>query len=275
MLSESFKQRAECEVNLFKKAILYLRSAKKYFEEKTWYSKFKLIVVFTNEDKVAICKYGKRPHIEVIPLGIKDEAEAASSGISKDHSLLFVGNFLHSPNVDAVFYFYNKIWPLIKRYTPNVSLMVAGAAPPPDILRLAVLDSKISVTGYQKDLSQAYSGARVFIAPIRYGTGMRFKILEALMHGLPVVATSLGANGFIPTDSLRIAKTAEEFAEEVIYLLHNEENLRALGESGEIFVKQYYNWDVILNRYENVYRILLNDEENKHGENDLCHYSNA
>ncbi|MCU0666424.1 MAG: glycosyltransferase family 4 protein [Candidatus Omnitrophica bacterium] len=252
ILSESFLQKAVLKNNFFHKIILYSRSIKKYLEEKRWYAKFNAIVVFSNQDRNIIrTRYG-RENIKIIPLGIDLNAYQTKHITNTRYDLLCVGNFLHSPNVDAILYFCKKILPLVKKNLPSVSLVITGCNPAESIIRLAKENTNITVSGYIENLAGTYSEAKIFIAPIRYGTGMRYKIIEAMALGVPVVSTSVGARGFHP-DELKIADNPKEFANAVVELLKNPDECNRMAKKGRAAVEQYYSWDKLLDQYEAIY----------------------
>lgn len=259
ILSDSFWEKAKLETRLVDKLILRVRSAKKVFEEKQWYKKFSRIVVFSEYDKSIIFNRYNIDNIEIIPLGINLKDYHLNTKEEKVYDCIFVGNFSHSPNVDAMVYFYNNILPLIKDKAPDVSILIAGANPPECITRLAKLDKNISVTGYVDDISEAYLKSKVFIAPIRYGTGMRYKILEALTFSLPVVSTSIGARGILSNGALKIADNEEHFSETIIKIL-NSNNIyyKDISQQGRSIIEKNYNCEELLDRYENIYYDLLN-----------------
>ena len=259
VLSASFAERARHETAFWRKGILRLRSLKKRVEEKKWYRRFKKIVVFTEYDKKIIGDNYKIKDIEVIPLGIDLDAYSQASAQEKKYDLLFVGNFSHMPNVDGASYFYRSIFQLVKKEFPHLKVVFCGANPSEEILRLSKMDKSILVTGYVDDVREYYVKSKVFIAPIRYGTGMRYKILEAMAMGVPVVTTSVGARG-IDEQSICIADTPQEFADRVIELLNNPQKRQDISEKARITVKECYSWDRLIPRYEAIYRSLMEGE---------------
>ena len=258
ILSISFSERAKLEKNLLNKFILLLRKIKKRLEEKKWYKKFNKIIIFTEYDKDSIYKHYRIKDVEVIPLGVNLQQYSQQQKEEKPFDIIFVGNFSHLPNVDAAIYFCKNIFPLVKNQLPGASVIFAGANPPESIKKLAGLDKNIQVSGYIKDILGYYSKSRVFIAPIRFGTGMRFKILEALAIGLPVVTTSIGARGLIQNESIKVADREKEFADAVIQLLNNPNRCNSLARNGRAFLEKNYNWDMLFGKYEKIYSELLN-----------------
>lgn len=257
VLSVSFAERLRVENNFFTKVVLFIRKIKKNMEENKWYGSFDKIIVFSENDKYCIRKLYGLKNIDIIPLGIDLKSYPLQDKKEKSYDLIFVGNFSHSPNVDAVLYFYKEILPLIKNRLPCVSAAFVGANPPESIKNLAKSDRNILVTGYAKDILEYYSKAKVFIAPIRYGTGMRFKILEALASGAAVVTTSIGARGINSEDVLKVADGKYKFADAVIELLGAADKRRELAIRGREAAERYYDWSRLLDKYEDIYYSLL------------------
>jgi glycosyltransferase involved in cell wall biosynthesis len=258
ILSVSFSERQKLEMNLCAKLILFARKIKKRFEEKGWYRKFNKIIVFSENDKYVIRNLYNTKNVEIIPLGINLKDYPLANAEKKVYDIIFVGNFSHSANVDAVLYFYKEILPLIKNRLPAISLILVGANPPESVKKLAEFDKNISISGYVKDISEYYFKSKVFIAPIRYGTGMSYKILEASALNMPVVSTSIGARGIISNGNIKIADTKQEFSDAVIDLLKNQDKRERLAEKGRSSVERHYEWDILLNKYERIYDDLLN-----------------
>lgn len=253
ILSISFYERAKLETDYINKLILFGRTIKKRLEENKWYRRFNKIIVFSENDKDIIGRLYNLKNIEVIPLGVNLRNYPLRRKEEKHYDIIFVGNFSHFPNVDAVFYFHNSILPLLKKRLPAITVVLAGSNPPGWIRELAKSDRNILVTGYVKNISEIYSKSKVFIAPIRCGGGMSFKILEALALSMPVVATSIGARGISGRNIVKIADTKEEFADTVIDLLDNPSKREELTKNVRRDVEKYYSWDRILPRYENIY----------------------
>jgi glycosyltransferase involved in cell wall biosynthesis len=141
-----------------------------------------------------------------------------TSGKNKNE-IIFVGGFRHEPNIDAVVYFCDDIFPRIKKVIPEARFTVVGGNPPPQIRNLH--NDFVTVTGYVPSTTPYLQKSYVSVAPLRYGAGMKGKIGEAMAHGLPVVTTSIGAEGMnlIDRKNILIADSNEKFAESVIELI--------------------------------------------------------
>ncbi len=158
----------------------------------------------------------------------------SSPGFAERSGLVFVGGFAHAPNADGVLDFHHRAWPLIQAELPDVPLTLVGAGPPPAVTALA--SGLVQVTGWVPEVEPYLDVARVSIAPLRFGAGVKGKIGEALSHGLPVVTTSIGAEGMSLVDGEHalVADTPERFAAAALRLHRDRplwEHIRDCGRS--------------------------------------------
>jgi GT2 family glycosyltransferase/2-polyprenyl-3-methyl-5-hydroxy-6-metoxy-1,4-benzoquinol methylase len=176
--------------------------------------------------------------IRVFPLII--DTPGTTIGFSDRRNIVFIGGYQHQPNVDAVQFFVAEVMPLLRRILPGVCFFAVGSNPPDELLKLASED--VRITGFVEDLNSLLGKMRVSVAPLRYGAGIKGKIGTALAVGLPVVATSIAAEGMslIDGEHLLIANKVEEFAASVARL-HTDETLwHRLHKNGFEFAQQ--NW---------------------------------
>jgi GT2 family glycosyltransferase/glycosyltransferase involved in cell wall biosynthesis/ubiquinone/menaquinone biosynthesis C-methylase UbiE/CII-binding regulator of phage lambda lysogenization HflD len=168
--------------------------------------------------------------------------------------IVFVGSYLHAPNVDAVQYFVHDIMPILRHRLPGVRFFIAGNNPTSEIQALASDD--IIITGFVEDLSSLLDRMRISVAPLRYGAGIKGKIGTAMAVGLPIVATSLAAEGMLLTkeENILIADSPEAFADAVIRLYNDELLWSNLSKAGLDFAETafgaetaYRTLDKILN----------------------------
>jgi GT2 family glycosyltransferase len=159
--------------------------------------------------------------------------------------LLFVGNFRHSPNADAVRFFTREVLPLVRRTMPDVELLVVGDNAPPDLAEHAA--EGVRPLGYVPDIDPLVARSRVFVAPIRFGAGMKGKVGEALAYGIPVVTTSIGAEGMSLRDGQEalIADSPEEFAAAVVRVYRDAELWQRLSDEGYAHVARNFSPEVV------------------------------
>jgi glycosyltransferase involved in cell wall biosynthesis len=156
------------------------------------------------------------PELEVAEVSLIHREELSTAPLHARAGLLFVGGFEHTPNADAITWFVEETLPLLPAGTP---VHVVGSNVPPSVRALAT--DQVTVHGFVEDLDALYDLARVTIAPLRFGAGVKGKVVQSLMKGVPVVATSVAAEG-TPLESgthLLVADGAAPFAASVDRLL--------------------------------------------------------
>ncbi|MDE0087045.1 MAG: TIGR03087 family PEP-CTERM/XrtA system glycosyltransferase [Candidatus Poribacteria bacterium] len=169
-------------------------------------------------------------------------------------NLLFTGTMNYFPNSDAVIYFCNSIFPLIQKRHPDATFFIVGNHPTEQVRKLAS-QKGVVVTGYVPDIRPYFEKASVFVAPLRAGSGIQTKNLEAMAMGTPIVTTSIGAMGMEAEaeKELLIADKPEIFAERVIHLIENPDIRENLADAGRKRVEASYDWPVLVERLEQVY----------------------
>lgn len=190
-------------------------------------------------------------NVRRIPIGV-DPKEFRAVGPSKDsRNIISVATMSWPPNIDSMLHFCSNIYPLIKEQTPEARLIIAGSRPPSAVKRLE-RDSSISVPGFVDDVHELARNAAVFIVPLRAGSGMRVKILNAMSMGLPVVSTSVGCEGIEVTqgENALIADTPRGFADCVMTLLNNTQVRLEIGAAAQKFVVENHAWEVIYPRLD-------------------------
>jgi len=168
--------------------------------------------------------------------------QEAFDNLSLRHDILFVAGFAHPPNVDAACWFVNDIFPLIRQQQPGVRLNLVGSNPSEVVRKLASKD--INVTGYVSDdmLGNYYRQARVAVIPLRFGAGVKGKVLEAMAHGVPIVTTAVGMQGLDQAcDSALVARSAEEFSKATLSLLGDDELWKRNSNAGKSFISVHYS----------------------------------
>jgi GT2 family glycosyltransferase len=163
------------------------------------------------------------------------DVQGTSKTFSERRDIVFVGGYQHAPNVDAVQYFVAKIMPLLRQQLPSVRFYAVGSKPPAEIKALASDD--VIIAGFIEDLAPLLDKMRVSVAPLRYGAGIKGKIGSAMAAGLPVVATTLAAEGMSLTDgeNILVADGAEQFAEAIVRLYQNELLWKEISKNGVNF----------------------------------------
>lgn len=159
--------------------------------------------------------------------------------------LLYLGSFFHRPNVDAVLYLIRYIWPRIQQLLPGATLHIVGHGLPEEIRALA--GDGVRVHGYVPSRQSYFERCRLMVAPIRYGAGIKTKIVEAMAAGLPVVTTSIGAEGMdiVPGENALVADSPMAFARAVAEVYLNEGLWNRLSRGGQDLVRRRYSFPAV------------------------------
>ena len=183
----------------------------------------------------------KRDEILIIPNGVDHEKYHPMDG-EKRYDLVFTGNMSYAPNVNAVEYLANEILPIVWKTLPDVKLYIAGATPDPKVKRVA--SERIIVSGWLDDIRDAYAQSRVFIAPMRIGTGLQNKLLEAMSMRLPAITSPLAnaSLGAQPDEEILVGSNAAEIAQHIITLLTDPAKADRLAQAGFDFTNRVYDW---------------------------------
>ena len=171
------------------------------------------IVVTTAERDVLLA--AGIEHVFVVPT-LHDPESHTTREFEERSGVLFIGGYNHTPNVDAAKWLCEEIMPIVWRERPEISVTLLGSNPPESVL--ALQSPKVRVPGFLPDVSRYFETSRVFVAPIRFGAGMKGKVGHALSYGLPTVLTTIAAEGFGLTDErdCLIADDAETFARGIL-----------------------------------------------------------
>ncbi|MGQ0603282.1 MAG: glycosyltransferase [Anaerolineales bacterium] len=196
----------------------------------------------------------------LVPNGIDVDDYQPSSVIRQLSCVVFTGKMDYRPNVDAVLWFAESIWPLIRAQRPEAQFMIVGQKP---TARVTALHGQhgVIVTGAVEDARPYIANAGVYVAPLRMGGGTRFKLLEAMALAKPIVSTTLGAEGFAVQHGreLLLADEPEAFAQAVLDVVSDNARAESLGAAGHAFVRAHYDWSLIIPVVEKIYARLSTD----------------
>jgi glycosyltransferase involved in cell wall biosynthesis len=227
--------------------------------ERALYRQVDAVVAFTEADKKSLQETAGRTPIRIIPPGIAIPEQPLNPLGSLPLSLLFVGNFYHSPNVDAARRLAGSIFPSVQKQIPQAKLFLVGENPPADLKQAN--NQNVIVTCRVPEITPYFDRAALLVAPLHLGGGMRIKVLESLAAGKAVVTTPLAAEGLDVLDSeqLIIAETDREFIDRIVYLLENPEERRALAYRARAWAREHIAWEASIAKYETLYKELLGE----------------
>jgi glycosyltransferase involved in cell wall biosynthesis len=233
------------------------------WEEYYWQSCTKLITM-SEEDREFIAQVIRQPDkIEVVSNGVDVEWFAEKGrNLPKNPTVLSVGTFNWLPNVEAVKFLVSKVWPIIKKKLPTSKLWIVGNAPTKEVFDYQKKDTSITITGGIPDIRDAFTGAHVLVAPVFSGKGTRYKILEAMAAGTPIVATDIAVEGLNVENGVHVLtdNTAEGIAEKTLAVLNDPELQKRLAKNGKEFVRSKYDWKFIGHKLDKIYRELASQK---------------
>jgi GT2 family glycosyltransferase/glycosyltransferase involved in cell wall biosynthesis len=162
-------------------------------------------------------------------------------GLRRDY--LFIGGFQHRPNIDAVLFFLQEIYPLVSKRLRDAKFYIIGDKPPPEVVALAT--EGVMVAGLQRDARPFFDSVKLSVAPLRFGAGVKGKINQSMALGVPVVATSIAAEGMKLQDheEILLADEPEEFARALVELYESEDLWNRLSENGVRKTRALYSPD--------------------------------
>ena len=230
------------------------RRLKRY--EAAIFDDFDVKTIISEPDR-ALFPHERREEILIIPNGVDHEFFTPRQA-KKQYDIVFTGNMSYAPNVNAVEYLANEILPRVWKALPEAKMYIAGATPDPRVKKCA--SERLIVSGWLDDIRDAYAQSRVFIAPMRIGTGLQNKLLEAMSMGLPAITTPLanGSLGAKPDEEILVGNTAEELAQHIITLLTDQEKAEQIAQAGFEFTNRVYDWGKSTEILENAMKKLIN-----------------
>lgn len=208
---------------------------------------------------------GEKP-VELIPNGVDLSRYAGEFGEPEEDTLIYSGALSYFPNFEAVEYFLQDIFPLIRAQRPDVRLFITGKNDGVRIDRLPHAEG-VTFTGYVDDIRPVLARNWVSVVPLRSGGGTRLKILEALALKTPVVSTQKGMEGLdlIPGRDILVANDPQGFADSVIRILEDTQLRKTLGMHGFQVVKEKYDWQRIGQQYNHFIDALVNRSHERNG----------
>lgn len=225
----------------------------KKWEEIYWKFSKKIITV-SNFDKNIIEKTGIK-NISVIPNAVDINYFQYTPNFKKDSkTILFVGNFKWFPNIEAVTLLKEKIFPKMFEKNKNIKLLIVGKSIPDKIKKWQ--NNNIQIIENMLDIRKAYYDSNVLLAPIYSGSGTKYKILEAMASGCPVVTTPIGAEGIdaIDGENIIIGKTDNDLINKTLQIITNSNKSNIIRKNARLLIEKQYNWDIVSTKLDSIYQ---------------------
>ncbi len=250
-----WRRHFEVQKNPAKKAYLKNQWKKSFVYERDTCRKFDFVVAVSREDAETMKREYGVENISDVATGVDTEFFAPDETVVKDEfNIVFTGSMDWLPNEDGIRWFTEEIYPIIKRKIPQISLTVVGRNPFPSLIELSEKDSSITITGRVPDVRPFMNKAAVYVVPLRIGGGTRLKVYEAMAMELPMVSTTIGAEGLPVCDGKEIVlrDTAAKFAEAVVHLLTDKEAAKKIGLEAAKTVREKFGWKQVADDFAEI-----------------------
>ena len=172
----------------------------------------------------------------------------------KREGILFVGGFGHAPNLDAVQWFLDKIYPDVYKNI-KADFYIVGSKAPDEITHITT--EGVIVKGFvsEEELQQLYNSCKLVVVPLRYGAGVKGKVVEALYYGIPIVTTSVGAEGIKGIEDIAVVEDQEQkLIDAICKVYQNDEKLIEMSEKSQLYVREKFStdavWDIVKEDFE-------------------------
>ncbi len=223
--------------------------------EQWMFTPYQRVVVLAQPDKDELLATQPHLNVEVIPNGIELDRFPFADTQRDPATLLFVGNYDYAPNVDAGEQLIHHIFPQVQHQIPTAKLQLVGNAPPIQWQQLN--NPSIEVTGRVESVYPYLAKGTVFVCPLRFGAGLKNKVLEAMAVGIPIVATPLSVDGIdVKPDISAVVSDNDQLAEATITLLKDYKQQIQLAHNARQTIEQHYTWTSAAQKYENLYQSI-------------------
>ena len=212
-----------------------------------------LLAGVENQDRAAL-----NGRISSIPIAVDAEVLQPITRQPGSRNILTLGTLSYPPNADGIRWFLQEVFPLVQQQVSGVTLTVIGKNPPADFVQLAEQSGgAIVVTGYVDDLTPYMAAAALMVVPVRAGSGMRVRLLEAFARAMPTVTTTIGLEGINAEadKEILLADDPQSFAAATVQLLNNPELQEKLARNGRHLAEARYDWRAVLKQMDAVYAL--------------------
>ncbi len=242
--------------NLFKKFITFIELCRWAKYELSYSKKYDRVLTVTDKDRLLLKWLTKKDNVRYFPHAYEVASQIPEYNTRKPHTLVFVGTYSHQPNVDAAEWLCKEIFPAIQLTYSDAVLYLIGPNPSAEMKRAGESNPNIHVTGFVEDVNIYLKECSVFISPLRFGGGVKNKVLAAMAQGIPVVSTSVGAEGIDGADSsnILVGDCVEKLTECVSRLFEDRKLAAEYGHRGWENVKKWYSWESIVKKLENIFK---------------------
>ena len=252
-LSMNMKRRAD-NSGLLEKILFTIEAKRLVRYESKMFNIFDALTIITQADR-ELLQSPRKNEVHIIPNGVAESYFTYPQPKEKPFDVLFSGAMSYAPNIDAAEYLIKEIMPLVWEKKPDVKIAIAGGGLPSWLEKLA--NERVIMPGWVENMKEYYSQTKLFIAPMRIGTGLQNKLLEAMAMNVPCITSSLANQALRAKDKeeILIANNAREYADYIIKMLDNKELSQNIAQAGKDYVFNEYSWQ---NSCEKLSSIFMN-----------------
>jgi polysaccharide biosynthesis protein PslH len=247
-----WRRHAETAKGALRRAYFGLQAKRMESYERACCRQSQHVIAVSETDAKRMREWFQIPDVSWVPTGVDLDYFSPSAFPPETVSdLVFTGSMDWMPNIDGILWFTREVLPLITTRRPDVRIAIVGRDPGPELRQLAVSDARIRVTGTVADIRPWLWGSTASIVPLRVGGGTRLKIFEAVAAGIPVISTTIGAEG-LPLrhpDQILLADSPADFATACVDLLEQGERRAAMAQSALDHVAANFSWASVTARF--------------------------
>jgi len=254
-------RRSTKESNFLKKLYFWQEAKRLEKYEQLNCPNFTFHITCSDIDKERLNSLSPDSAVHTIPNGVDIDYFDPEPISIKEDKLLFVGTLSWYPNIEAVLFITNEIWPLLKKQMPHVQVDIIGANPPQEIVDLAKSDPNLHIHGFVDDIRPFFKKSKCYVCPIKDGGGTKLKIIDALSMGMAIIADEIACEGIDLRNNKDVifADTAESYVEKIVQVLTNDDQRKSLEDKARDRAKESYSYTSIGEDLSNLYnKYLLN-----------------
>jgi glycosyltransferase involved in cell wall biosynthesis len=262
------REMRKCQISLQARLRYRAREFYEHRYERLVYPRFDRCVLVAERDLVFTRKIVPQAAFAMISNGIDLNYFQPLAVPKEKATLVFHGHLGYPPNIEAAIEFADNIFPLIRRNVPEASFHLVGASPAVEVRELRSRPG-IKLSADLPDLRSALSSSQIYVCALRYGSGIKNKILEAMAMHLPIVGYPGSTAGIdcTPNRHLMVADNPEQFAAQVLDLFNRPERAREIGEAGWQLVRDNYSWEARAKAYEDLYLQVIEERHSRANKN--------
>lgn len=251
-LSMNMKRRAD-NSGLLQRVLFSIEAKRLARYESKMFEVFDALTIITDADR-KLLKSPRKEEVHIIPNGVAESYFTYPQPKEKPYDILFAGAMSYAPNIDAAEYLIKEIMPLVWEKKPNVKIAIAGGGAPISLQKEA--NERIIMPGWVDDMKEYYSQTKIFIAPMRIGTGLQNKLLEAMAMNVACITSPLANQALKAKDKeeILIADNAKAYADCIIDLLDNEQLSSKIANAGKDYVFNEYSWENSCEKLSNIFK---------------------